>query len=72
MCDCCEHPHHHGWIPIPRWHPYRGLICPYCVPTYISVDEEIRMLEWAKEVLETRLRYIKERLDRLKAGRQTT
>lgn len=69
MCNRHEHHYHHGRAPIYMWHPHRGLCC---APLYLSVDEEIRMLERAKEALETRLKYINERLERLKAGRQTT
>ncbi len=68
MCNHHEHPYHHGRA-LPPWHPFRGFCC---APIYISVDEEIRMVERAKEALETRLKYINERLERLKAGRQTT
>jgi hypothetical protein len=39
---------------------------------YMSIDEEIKMLERAKEILENRLKQVNERLERLKAGKQTS
>ncbi|MBS7652296.1 MAG: hypothetical protein QW638_02865 [Candidatus Bathyarchaeia archaeon] len=69
MCHPNEHHHYHCHAP-----PYTRHIHPRfcCMPLYLSVEEEVRMLERAKEALETRLKYINERLERLKAGRQSS
>jgi len=66
---CNEHHFHHCHRLTHTGHPHPRF---WCMMPYMSIDEEIKMLERAKEILENRLKQVNERLERLRAGKQTS
>ena len=59
LCDACGHKSFHR---VPHHHQ----AC-HCMPTFMTVEEEVKMLERAKEALEKQLKAINERIEKLKA-----
>ena len=58
LCDACGHKRFHR---VPHHQAY------HCMPTFMTVEEEVKMLEKAKEALENQLKTINERIEKLKA-----